>query len=305
MARGWKKVVEGLLSRSGAAGFAERRRWPLTVILAYHNIVPAGESAVGDVSLHIDQATFGDQLDWLLERGRIVGLGDALAEGGDRDPSAGARIVITFDDAYRGTMTAGMEELSRRDLPSVVFVPTGLLGTEGFWWDRIAPVGGHPLDPAVRRHALQQLDGRTPEVLDWAGREGLPVQKLPAHARPVMAEELTDSLAEGVTLGAHTATHPNLTRLGRGEIRRELQASQDWLTRRTDRYRSWLAYPYGMMDDATASVAGDIFDAALLVDGGAAVVEGVRVGSRLRIPRVNVPRGLSLDGLALRLAGIR
>ena len=140
MATGWKRVVERAVRRSGVAGLLERRRRPSVVVLAYHNIVPAGERAVGDVSLHVDQRTFGDQLDWLLESRTIVRLGEALGRPA-RDPRE-AQVVITFDDAYRGTMTAGMEELSRRDLPSVVFVPTGLLGTEGFWWDRIAPVGG-------------------------------------------------------------------------------------------------------------------------------------------------------------------
>ena len=305
MAKGWKKVVEGLLSRSGVAGMAERRRRPQTVILAYHNIVPSGETAVGDVSLHIDQSTFGDQLDWLLERRRIVSLEEAIAGEGARGPSEGGRVVITFDDAYRGTMTAGLEELSRRGLPSTVFVPTGLLGSDGFWWDRLAPAGGHPLDPHVRRHALEELHGRTPEVLAWARREGLPVRGLPAHARPVTEDEIVGSVAEGVTLGAHTSTHPNLTRLDQGDVRREMEASREWLMERTELYRNWLAYPYGMMDGVSESVASDLFDGALLVAGGAAVVKGRRVGSPHRVPRLNVPRGLSIDGLAIRLAGIR
>lgn len=305
MAEGWKKAVEGLLSRSGAAALAERRRRPQTVILAYHNIVPSGERAAGDLSLHIDQSGFGDHLDWLLERRKIVALEDAMrAREGGGQPDA-VEIVVTFDDAYRGTMTAGLEELSKRGLPSTVFVPPGLLGSEGFWWDRLAPAGGHPLDPDVRRHALQGLTGRTPEVLAWARTEGLSIQDLPEHARPVTEKELVSSLGAGTTLGAHTWTHPNLTRLDEADVRQELGASRQWLMERTDRYRSWLAYPYGMVDDASEAVSADLFHGALLVAGGAAVVKGSPVGSAHRIPRINVPRGLSLDGLALRLAGIR
>lgn len=304
MAKGWKKAVEGLLSRSGAAALAERRRRPQTVILAYHNIVPSGERAVGDPSLHIDQSDFGDHLDWLLERRRIVALEDAMRERDAGAPPDAAEIVITFDDAYRGTMTAGLEELSRRGLPSTVFVPPGLLGSEGFWWDRLASAGGRPLDPDVRRHALEGLTGRTPEVLAWARAEGLAIRDVPDHARPVTEEELVSSLTTGTTLGAHTWTHPNLTRLDEDDVRRELGASRDWLRERTDRYRSWLAYPYGMVDDACEAVSEDLFDGALLVTGGAAVVKGSPVGPSHRVPRINVPRGLSLDGLALRLAGI-
>lgn len=311
MAKGWKKAVEGLLSRSGAAALVERRRRPQTVILAYHNIVPWGERVAGDLSLHIEQSDFGDHLDWLLERRRIVALEDAMRARDRGEPldagelSDTGEIVITFDDAYRGTMTAGLEELSKRGLSSTVFVPPGLLGSDGFWWDRVAPAGGRPLHPDVRRHALEGLTGRTPEVLAWARTEGLPIQDLPDYARPVTEDELLSSLGSGVTFGAHTWTHPNLTRLDEDDICRELRSSREWLMERTDRYRDWLAYPYGMVDDACEAVAEDQFDGALLVAGGAAVVKGRPVGSAHRVPRINVPRGLSLDGLALRLAGIR
>lgn len=320
MAKGWRRAAELLLSRSGIAGFAEGRRSPSVMILAYHNIVPTGEEPAGDVSLHIDQATFADHLDWLMERRAIVSLAEAmeLVGGADSDlnadsdlgagpPSEGApRVVITFDDAYRGTMTAGMEELAKRGLPSTVFVPPGLLGAEGFWWDLLAPPGGRPLDAPLREHALRTLAGRTSDVMAWAADEGLPRQALPSHALPVTEEELSElGAGPGVTLGAHTWSHPNLARLAGQELDDELRRSRDWLRQRFDAYVDLLAYPYGLVGPEAEAAAARVFDGALLVDGGAAVVRGSPTGTPYRIPRVNVPRGLSLDGLALRLAGIR
>lgn len=302
MARGWKRAVEAVLARSGVARWAEGRRRPSTVILAYHNIVPTGEDAVGDVGLHVDRSTFADQLDWLLEGRPLVSLEGAFhaSEGDDA-----TRIVITFDDAYRGTMTAGMEELEKRGVPSTVFVPPGLLGTDGFWWDRLAPSGGGPLDPLVREHALTELQGRQDRILSWAHAEGLGVNEMPEHARPVDERVLEPGdLPSGTTLGAHTWSHPNLTALSREHVRTQLVECRDWLSRRTDRYVDWLAYPYGLADDGVEKEASEHFDGALLVAGGASVVKGHRIGGGHSIPRINVARGLSLEGLASRLAGI-
>lgn len=311
MAKGWKRAAELALHRSGMLRVAERRRRPSVVILAYHNIVPAGEDVVGDVSLHVDQKAFGNQLDWLLDGREIVALEDLFHDPEDppTDPVStgapdGTRVAITFDDAYRGTMTAGLEELAKRGLPSTVFVPPGLLGSEGFWWDRLAAAGAVPLDPAIREHALEVLRGRTDDVLAWAQQQGLRLRDLPDHACPVSEEELlSNPHLEQTTLGAHTWSHPNLARLDEASLRDELERSRSWLAGRSDRYVDCLAYPYGLTSPSVEQMADAIFDASLLVSGGAAVARGERTSSAHRVPRINVPRGLSVEGLALRLAG--
>jgi peptidoglycan/xylan/chitin deacetylase (PgdA/CDA1 family) len=303
MARGWKRVAELVVTRSGATGLLERRARPSTVVLAYHNIVPRGETAIGDLSLHIDQETFSDQLDFLLEGREVVELETALCSG----PSAGnghrTQLVVTFDDAYAGTMSAGLHELTKRGLPSTVFVPPGLLGSPGFWWDRLAGKDG--LDPRIRATALNVHQGRTEAVMRWAETEGLEIQDMPAHVRPVGPESLQGAaLPANVTLGAHTWNHPNLTALGRADMDDEMGRSREWLIASTDRYVDWITYPYGLHNDHVVTAAEQHFQGALRVTGGSAIRRGVVAEAPHRVPRLNVPRGLSLEGLALRVAGI-
>lgn len=303
MARGWRRGAEVFMDRSGASEAIERRNRPTTCVLAYHNIVPTGEPIVGDTSLHLEQKAFADQLDFLLEGRTVVSLEQAL------DPecmdSFGSRLVVTFDDAYAGTMSAGVEELTKRGLPGTVFVPPGLLGSEGFWWDRLASGDGGGLDPLVRDHALGALQGKAEGIFEWARAEGLPLADLPEHARPVDAKTLLGSEFGGqLTLGAHTWGHPNLASLEPSEALSEMQRSRDWLSSRSDVFVDWLAYPYGLVNGQSVAAAEGLFEGALLVSGGSAVRRGRATAARHRLPRLGMPRGLSLEGLALRLSGL-
>jgi peptidoglycan/xylan/chitin deacetylase (PgdA/CDA1 family) len=301
MATGWKRGVERLLVASGGAGALSRRHRPATTILAYHNIVPAGQPLAGDASLHVDQRVFADQLDFLAERYDVVPLADLLRGARER-----SRVAITFDDAYLGAMSAGLEELRARSLPATVFVPPGLLGADGFWWDLLAPPGGGPLSPDLRRHALETLEGRQDRILDWAAKQGLSRSALPPHARPADETTLVAKAGqEGISLGAHTWSHPNLAAVPSAAVGEELEGSKKWLQARAPRYIAWLAYPYGLRTDAVVARAVESFEGAVLIEGGLAQSRGRWLTSCHAIPRLNVPRGLTLDGLALRLAGLR
>jgi peptidoglycan/xylan/chitin deacetylase (PgdA/CDA1 family) len=274
------------------------------VILAYHNVVPHGEKPVGDLPLHLDQRAFGEQLDRILETHEIV----PLSEIGSRPPDPGrARAIVTFDDAYRSALTAGFEELKRRGLPGTVFVAPGLLGTSGFWWDRLASPDGRGLSPELRSHALVHLGGRQDLILEWAKRERLDVtRRLPDHAAAASESEvlrLTGS-TPFVSWASHTWTHPNLARASRGETEEEMQKTRRWLDASGLQVVDAFAYPYGLASSAAEVVVADFSATALLVEGGAAEWAGEWRGRPLALPRVSVPRGLSPDGLELRLAGV-
>lgn len=299
-----KRILESTAARSGLAAALARRTAPATVILGYHDIVPRGEPVAGDVALHVRQESFGDQLDLLLETHDVVALDEVrFGEGVPGRP----RAVITFDDAYVGTLTAGFEELARRGLPATVFVPPGLLGEEGFWWDHLAPPGGRPLDPRLRARAHgPELRGRQTPILAWAREEGLPVADLPEYARPATADDLVTRVgaASGITVGAHTWGHPNLAVLPPDEVVEEFRRCHAWLHGSGMDVTDWLAYPYGLYDDAVAAVADAHFCGAVLVEGGIAEIRGGWHGDAARVPRLQIPSGLSVEGLALRLAGV-
>jgi peptidoglycan/xylan/chitin deacetylase (PgdA/CDA1 family) len=295
-----KSMVERLLLASGAAAAGRARLRGRALVLAYHNIVPRGERPAGERSLHLPQSRFAEQLDLLLETHDIVPL-DAAIEGDS--PARRPRVAITFDDAYAGAVAAGGEELARRGLPATVFVAPGLLDGRDFWWDRYADPATGEVPAGFRRAALTEHRGADEAVDRYAAGSGLRPAALPEHATGATSAALRALAARpGITLGAHSWSHPNLAALGNDELEDELVRTLDWLRSRfPDRWIPVLAYPYGLHSpEAGAAVERAGYAGAFRVDGG----WGERGDPPFFRPRFNVPSGLGARGFAVRAAGM-
>jgi peptidoglycan/xylan/chitin deacetylase (PgdA/CDA1 family) len=296
-----KKGLEAALCRSGLPGVL-LRRWHAgdTLILAWHNIVPEGEPSGGDTSLHLPQQAFARQLDRLRRTHDVVPL-QALLDGGSH--RGRPRAVLTFDDAYQGAMTAGVEELRQRGLPATVFVAPAFVGGSSFWWDALTEPGSAGLSAELRAHALHGLAGRDADVRTWAAERGVPVQTVPPHMTCATEEQLRRAQGD-VSIASHTWSHPYLPVLTPDELRTELDKPRAWLKERFSATTDFIAYPYGGWNEAVAEATRQAgYAAALRVDGG--LLRGTQMGTlRYALPRYNVPSGLSAAGFELRLSGL-
>lgn len=299
MKRVIKPVVEHLIIASGIAAAKRRAIHGQTLILAYHNVVPDGETARGDLSLHLPQRRFAEQLDCLASLGDVVPLADIDAP----NPRGRSRFVITFDDAYVGALTAGVAELKKRGVPATVFVAPALLGGTT-WWDTLADPRLGAVRPDTRDLALAEFAGRGTDVLAWAAREATPVADAAGLPKIGTIDEVRASLVyDGLTIGSHTWSHANLSTLDAPALMHELRAPHEWLrTQLGGRYVPWISYPYGLWDSGVERAASEAgYVGGLRVEGG-----WMRQPStnRFAFPRYNVPRGLSANGFVLRLSGI-
>lgn len=292
-------ICQGLVD-VGVASLARRRHSGSAVILAYHNIVPEGETADGETGLHLAQVEFARQLDLLSETHEVVGLGDLLsADGVDRP-----RAAITFDDAYRGSLRAGLEELRRRDLPATYFVCPGLLDQSTFWWDAIAAGHWGVIPDGVRRRAMRELEGRQEKIVQWARREGVGLGRVPEHCRSGTAKDLVEvSRQTGITIGSHTWSHPNLRQVDADVANRQVSRARAWLARTLDQVIPWLAYPYGIAPEAPLEREFDRVERALTIDARLIDLDDPELDPML-IPRINIPASMTLARFELLISGI-
>lgn len=130
-------------------------------------------------------------------------------------------VALTFDDAFANFETEAVPLLRSRNLPATLFVVTQHVGGDNRW-------RGHQ-------------DGAIPvlPLLDW--------------------DALGRLRESGITLGAHTRTHPNLPALGTNELEEEMCAASDEMERRLGERPQGFAYPYGAVDSRVADVAAGCY----------------------------------------------
>jgi peptidoglycan/xylan/chitin deacetylase (PgdA/CDA1 family) len=308
-----KRAMEKALVGSGLTALGPRLHPGKVAILSYHNIVPDTDPPLGDTSLHLPLSRFRAQLEILMTRFRIVSLQDLLSGSTETERRATGRtwaknaprirVAITFDDAYRGALRLGLPEVVSRGLPATVFVCPGLLGSEGFWWDRLAdPVSGAVPDP-LRSRVLEKMGGRGEEALAWARDLGLPVRAMPELYRPGSREEMEEASAL-CSLGSHTWSHVNLATIPESEARLELERPLSWLRQAHTEGPPPVSYPYGLSSEPIRGLAARLgYAAGFLVEGGLTAPETLAETPYL-IPRLNVPRGLSPEGFVTRVSGV-
>src|SRR5689334_5253011 len=129
-------------------------------------------------------------------------------------PSSADAVAITFDDGFVNFAEIAAPRLLEHGLPVTVFVVADRVGSSNMWDARPAAIVPHlPL-------------------LDWPA-----LVRLNEH---------------GVTLGAHSRTHRDLTRIGATDLEDEIQGARERIEDRTGYRPTLFAYPYGRTNAASA-----------------------------------------------------
>jgi peptidoglycan/xylan/chitin deacetylase (PgdA/CDA1 family) len=135
------------------AGMTDQRMsWRMPRVLMYHNF---GEAPPGGdpENLFLPVASFCAQLDLLRRRGwRALSLSEFVAAL-DGAPTPRKSYLITIDDGHESVLRTAAPILARAAIPSVLFVPPGILG---------GPVSWNPA------YAAERLSGKA-EIAALAG----------------------------------------------------------------------------------------------------------------------------------------
>ena len=188
-------------------------------------------------------------------------------------------VAITFDDGYRDVLTHAAPILARYHLPATVFLATGFIGTgETPWYDRLAnalkatsaarvsiPFSDEvlPLETRESRlRALSRLQANLKGLPEVDARKALDdlleVLGGGKHDREKNAflrwDEVQALRGLGFRIGAHTVSHPILSRLSVDRARAEVIESKRTIEARCGIAPRAFAYPNGAEADYTPEV---------------------------------------------------
>lgn len=245
-------------------------------VLAYHRIAVAADAPDLDPSLiSATPEAFAWQMRHLAHNFHVASVWEVLEAVRGAKPLPKRSVLLTFDDGYRDFAENAWPILRCLKLPAVLFVPTAYPGSEkAFWWDRVysalrctpkksIKIGDEEirLDHAVgRARALVALKDRVKslrpleatafidQVCGELGNRGKG-----EHA-VLTWSELRELRAEGLDVGAHTRSHPIMTRLTRHEIEDEVRTSLEELRRETSSLLPIFCYPNGAVSDDVVEV---------------------------------------------------
>ena len=157
----------------------------------------------------VSQENLEQQLNWVRERFRVVGLDRYVSElrAGEMEPET---VAVTYDDAYLSYPDLALPVMEKLNIPSTLFVPAGLIGKWNTW------------DQEIAEEKLYILDKQE-------------IQALAEH--------------ELVEIGSHGMDHRSMGKLEGDDLEKEVALSREILENVTGGQIFLFSFPYGQMWD--------------------------------------------------------
>lgn len=161
----------------------------------------------------------------------VVSLNNLVDSLIDEKPLIAKTVALTFDDGFRNFYTAAFPVLEEYGFKATVYLVTDYCGKRNEW-EAASP--NIPLS----------------DLLNWNE-----IRKLNDY---------------GIEFGAHTLTHPDLTRITIAQAKREIFESKAKIEDEIGSAVKSFAYPYGKFNDSVRSIAAENFRAACSTNLGKA-----------------------------------
>jgi peptidoglycan/xylan/chitin deacetylase (PgdA/CDA1 family) len=289
------------------------RRGRLSVLI-FHRVRPEPDPLCPDLP---DALEFEAQMRWVRTWFNVLPLSraiDLLYDG--RIPARA--MAITFDDGYADNEERAAPILASLGMTATFFVATGFLHGGSMWNDRVIEairgcrsevldLSAHGLDRyplgtlAERRRAVWTIPRRIMH-LEQRQRELLVelIERAAGAAPPSAAmmrpQQVRNLRTLGMEVGAHTVTHPILTRLSPARARDEIGAAKEDLQGVLGERVELFAYPNGVPGQDFAAEHTQMAREC----GFSAAVSTARGSASMRTDRFQIPRFTPWDRTRLR-----
>ncbi len=305
--------------------------WRGLVTLNYHRIGTSQGSLLDWDLWSATEEDFASQIKALKQHFDVIGLEDlpqVFRTLGQRWSTKQRFVLITFDDGYRDNYDAAFPILREHNVPGTFFITTGFVGDRQLaWWDEIAwmirsaradiveifldgcptrmqlPIDRPDCEDAIRTalaYAYQLGSQQRTEFLNQIGEatgSGRAPRSL-ASDLWMNWDMIREMRAAGMSFGAHTVSHPVLSRLRSDEQNDEICESRLRIEAELGEPVTAFSYPVGRVDcfneDSKRALLANGFDWAFSYHGGFCRSSDV---DRFNIPRVGIERDMDQHAL--------
>ena len=267
------ETLKYIWHHGGIASLARRLRGGRGAILRYHSVTDDESVTLAflDRGLMATTEAFAAQLDFIRERYTVITLDEMVERVHDGRALPARAVAITFDDGYVDNYDHAYRLLRAAGLPATFYVTTGALdGGPALWTAKLRymvrtttrthvtlpaplPTSARITDETERQTlfttlimALKRVPGTQRCELVEALGPCLGVTDFSPLDRIMMTwAQLREMSNNGMTIGAHTVSHPNLPNTEVGEAEREIVGSRDAIAAKIAGPVAHFSYPNG------------------------------------------------------------
>jgi len=280
----WKRALHNDAAACGVTyrGLTAGRKDEFAII-TYHRVLEKPDPDYG-FAFGIRLSVFERQLAMFHRFGSVRPLDEILDRIEQGKPLPPRCIALTFDDGYRDVLTRAWPLLLRYKLPATLYVAVDAL-ERGFLWPDVVqaaiqrtrsnhlvlealkaspPRAFEFSDPRQRLMAVWRLNALLTDLsnekkqellreLTWKLLRVSP-EEIPFPGLMLTWEELKELAAGGMTIGAHTVSHPILTRVSQEQAQQEILQSRQLLEERVGIPVRHFCYPNGRAQDFSPEI---------------------------------------------------
>lgn len=257
-------------------------------IFMLHHVRPAGSRGRFSPNriLEVTPEFLDETIQWVLRQDyEIVSLDEAQRRLREKDFRR-RFVCFTLDDGYVDNYQHALPVFEKYNAPFTIYIHTGLPdGNAVLWWWLLEDIVRDHNRVGLRLngdevHFITETLHQKQQAFDriyWALRlmpsapqrttlqnllDRYQIDASIVRQRLAISWEMIVELAANklATIGAHTLSHPALSRLSAAEARAEIAQSRDIIERRIGRPVRHFAYPYGDPESAGAREFGIIRD---------------------------------------------
>ena len=276
-----KQVSIRLFFRIGLFEIAHRLRPNRLTVLNYHRINdfshPNFDQFIPNVSASVDH--FDQQLKYMQKNFNIISIEQVNKWINNKQELPKFAALVTFDDGYQDNLSNAFPILQKRGIPACIFLASDYISSsKPFFWDLISYCFHHSTKQEIILPHLGKCKIENRYVAHNIANKYIKFLKsLPDNQKWEMVKKISNELEvevpdtafsnnhltwdqvrylskNQISIGAHTKSHPILTRISQEDAFNELLLSKTKIEAELHRPVNNFAYPNGSILDFNPAI---------------------------------------------------